>query len=283
MPLPRVADRRHAALVGRELLGRRLLRTDQVESRTLNAPNPAPKPIMMRMGTQPCIASLIPCPACECFLKRVASATGDPGAATARALGPRPSKPRMLSQRINGSRIARRPRSARARAWLVVAAPLTQDRACDHGGSRRLAWFSPDAAGPLRRRGLQRRSRRRAVAAFEIDVFVDEPVARLARGARSAHDFIWRHRQRPYDLTVYQMGNSSHHDYLWPYLFRFPGPDRAARRAPAPRARGRAAARAGAQPTTASSSAGNHPGRGPESRRSSPSPASIRTCTTRGR
>ena len=27
----------------------------------------------------------------------------------------------------------------------------------------------------------------------------------------------------PYDLTVYQVGNSSHHDYLWPYLFRYPG------------------------------------------------------------
>ncbi len=27
----------------------------------------------------------------------------------------------------------------------------------------------------------------------------------------------------PYDLTVYQLGNSSHHDYLWPYLFRYPG------------------------------------------------------------
>ena len=27
----------------------------------------------------------------------------------------------------------------------------------------------------------------------------------------------------PYDLTVYQLGNSSHHDFLWPYLFRYPG------------------------------------------------------------
>ena len=68
----------------------------------------------------------------------------------------------------------------------------------------------------------------------EIDVYVDEPLAALAReGAsrglsggieqRSAHDFLWRHRLRPYDLTVYQLGNSSAHDYAWPYLFRFPG------------------------------------------------------------
>jgi glycosyltransferase involved in cell wall biosynthesis len=57
----------------------------------------------------------------------------------------------------------------------------------------------------------------------DIDVFVDEPVARAGGRGRSAHDFIWRHRQQPFDLTVYQVGNSSHHDYLWPYLFRYPG------------------------------------------------------------
>jgi glycosyltransferase involved in cell wall biosynthesis len=60
-------------------------------------------------------------------------------------------------------------------------------------------------------------------ADHEIDVFVDEAVARVAPGTRSAHDFVWRHQQQPYDLTVYQVGNSSHHDYQWPYLFRYPG------------------------------------------------------------
>jgi glycosyltransferase involved in cell wall biosynthesis len=64
----------------------------------------------------------------------------------------------------------------------------------------------------------------------EIDVFADEPSARAARSAapsptatRSAHDFLWERRLRPYDLTVFQVGNSSAHDFLWPYLFRFPG------------------------------------------------------------
>ena len=56
-----------------------------------------------------------------------------------------------------------------------------------------------------------------------VDVFVDEPVAAANASVRSAHEFPWRHRDAPYDLTVYQLGNSSHHDYLWPYLFRFPG------------------------------------------------------------
>ena len=46
-----------------------------------------------------------------------------------------------------------------------------------------------------------------------IDVYADS----------NAYDFVWRHRQTRYDVIVYQMGNSSHHDYIWPYLFRYPG------------------------------------------------------------
>ncbi len=57
----------------------------------------------------------------------------------------------------------------------------------------------------------------------QIDVYVDESVVSLAPGTHSAHDFVWRHQLEPYDLTVYQLGNSSHHDYEWPYLFRYPG------------------------------------------------------------
>ena len=38
-----------------------------------------------------------------------------------------------------------------------------------------------------------------------------------------AHDFPWRHRRQPYDLVVYQFGNSSHHDYQWAYALRYPG------------------------------------------------------------
>jgi glycosyltransferase involved in cell wall biosynthesis len=56
-----------------------------------------------------------------------------------------------------------------------------------------------------------------------VDLFVDAPLVSEAGGFLSAHDFPWRHRLAPYDLTIYQLGNSSCHDYLWPYLFRFPG------------------------------------------------------------
>jgi len=66
-------------------------------------------------------------------------------------------------------------------------------------------------------------------AEHELDVFVSEAIAGEAKRAgrndavHSAHDFIWRHQLAPYDLTVYQLGNSSLHDFLWPYLFRYPG------------------------------------------------------------
>jgi glycosyltransferase involved in cell wall biosynthesis len=87
----------------------------------------------------------------------------------------------------------------------------------------RLAWFSPM---PPIRSGVAACSAALVAGLrpeYAIDVFVDEPVARVARGTHSAHEFVWRHRAQPYDLTVYQLGNSSHHDYAWPYVFRWPG------------------------------------------------------------
>jgi glycosyltransferase involved in cell wall biosynthesis len=59
--------------------------------------------------------------------------------------------------------------------------------------------------------------------AHQIDVYRDDGPLANAPDTESAHNFVWRHRLRPYDLTVYQVGNSSHHDYMWPYLFRYPG------------------------------------------------------------
>ncbi|CAN5368404.1 hypothetical protein BH23ACI1_BH23ACI1_16990 [soil metagenome] len=92
----------------------------------------------------------------------------------------------------------------------------------------RLAWFSPFA--PIRS-GIARDSEQLVAALgreHQIDCFVDEPVARNGGRAAghpllSAHEFVWRHQRDPYDLPVYQLGNSSHHDYQWPYLFRYPG------------------------------------------------------------
>src|SRR5687768_9651687 len=87
----------------------------------------------------------------------------------------------------------------------------------------RLAWFSPVPPVPSGIAACSAGLVAALGAEHAIDVYVDEPVTRLAPATRSAHEFVWRHRRDPYDLTVYQLGNSSHHDYLWPYLFRYPG------------------------------------------------------------
>jgi glycosyltransferase involved in cell wall biosynthesis len=90
----------------------------------------------------------------------------------------------------------------------------------------RLAWFSPMPPVPT---GIARCSADLVSAlgsTHEIDVFVDQANlerSRGTRGVRSAHDFAWRHQQQPYDLIIYQVGNSSHHDYQWPYVFKYPG------------------------------------------------------------
>jgi glycosyltransferase involved in cell wall biosynthesis len=102
----------------------------------------------------------------------------------------------------------------------------------------RLAWFSPL---PPVRTGLAVDSRELlcrlgtgedGAGIDTVDVFVDEPAVNDARRLNRlpgpvtilpAHDFVWRQRRAPYDLTIYQLGNSAHHAYQWPYLFRYPG------------------------------------------------------------
>ncbi len=85
----------------------------------------------------------------------------------------------------------------------------------------RLAWFSPL---PPVRSGISAYSADLLAALrddFEIDCFVDAPTA--AARVFNAHEFSWRHRRRPYDLTVYQLGNAPCHDYMWAYLAAHPG------------------------------------------------------------
>ena len=82
-----------------------------------------------------------------------------------------------------------------------------------------IAACSADVIGELSRRH-----------AIDVYIHADDRRASQLSGSpqgsiaiHSAHDFVWRHRAEPYDVNVYQVGNSSHHDYLWPYLFRYPG------------------------------------------------------------
>lgn len=56
-----------------------------------------------------------------------------------------------------------------------------------------------------------------------IDAFIDGAPAKDEPGVFSAHDIVWKHRRNPYDLTVFQLGNATCHDYMWAYLFKYPG------------------------------------------------------------
>jgi len=105
----------------------------------------------------------------------------------------------------------------------------------------RLAWFSPL---PPVRSGIAAYSAELLpllAEAHEIDVFTDPPPPAGPVSGRTgvspvgvgvwpaglsvfgAHDFLWKHDRRPYDLVVHQLGNASCHDFMWPHLARFPG------------------------------------------------------------
>jgi glycosyltransferase involved in cell wall biosynthesis len=100
----------------------------------------------------------------------------------------------------------------------------------------RLAWFTPWPPDPS---GIAGRSAELvpmlAARGHAVDIVVDEtrvpdvcragddPPAPRQMRVQSAHDFLWRHRRGQYDLTVYQVGNSRLHEYLWPYLWHVPG------------------------------------------------------------
>ena len=68
---------------------------------------------------------------------------------------------------------------------------------------------------------------------WHIDVFTDAGViadaAALSRGRRAPVDclphteFAARHASEPYDLTIYQVGNSSERTYMLEYVLRHPG------------------------------------------------------------
>jgi len=95
----------------------------------------------------------------------------------------------------------------------------------------RIAWFSPL---PPHRSGIAAYSAEilGRLGRHAIDAFVDDgagtdgvaPTLAMA-GVRvcGAHDFPWRQAASPYDAIVYQVGNDACHDYMWPYLSRYPG------------------------------------------------------------
>ena len=90
----------------------------------------------------------------------------------------------------------------------------------------RLAWFTPL---PPERSGIARYAEELLPALARrhaVDVYTSEPRPETGPDGMDtfgAHDFVWRHAERPYDLVVYQLGNATCHDYMWAYLARYPG------------------------------------------------------------
>jgi glycosyltransferase involved in cell wall biosynthesis len=56
---------------------------------------------------------------------------------------------------------------------------------------------------------------------FDVDVFFTNEIKR--QDAYPHGDFLIRNRRNPYDLTLYQIGNSLLHEIMYGYLFQFPG------------------------------------------------------------
>jgi len=61
---------------------------------------------------------------------------------------------------------------------------------------------------------------------FEIDIYIDEgysPTSSFKEKAFPASEFSFRNIKDPYQLIIYQMGNSGYHQYIYPFLFSHPG------------------------------------------------------------
>jgi len=126
----------------------------------------------------------------------------------------------MLSHATEEHGLTRKKDSVRreleAGSWKLIAGRVTIQ-------NMRVAWFSPMPPVPSGIAACSAELVGELRSRHHIDVYVDGTPGATPAGADPAHEFVWRHRINPYDLTVYQVGNSSHHDYLWPYLFRYPG------------------------------------------------------------
>jgi glycosyltransferase involved in cell wall biosynthesis len=87
----------------------------------------------------------------------------------------------------------------------------------------RVAWFSPLPPNPSGIAAYTGEIVPRLTPRFgAVDLYC-APFAGAASGALNPTEFTWRHRRQPYDLVVYQLGNSRAHDFIWSFLFRYPG------------------------------------------------------------
>ena len=92
----------------------------------------------------------------------------------------------------------------------------------------RIAWFMPmpPAGGTAATPAVAAVSS--VAAQHDVEIFAGSDAEAGAWTAwqvpvRSAVEFLWRHARRPYDLEVYHLGNTPRHDFVWGYLWNYPG------------------------------------------------------------
>ena len=77
----------------------------------------------------------------------------------------------------------------------------------------RIAWFRPrhtDATNPLD-----------STAALIDELRSTHDITVIIETA--AHDFVWQHLQRPWDVCVFELDNTRAHQFIWGYLPNYPG------------------------------------------------------------
>jgi len=80
-------------------------------------------------------------------------------------------------------------------------------------GQLRIAWFrhiDTDSTDPFDGTPALIDDLRRT---HDIDVIVEA----------NAHEFVWQHVQRPWDLCVFELDNTGAHQFIWGYLPNYPG------------------------------------------------------------
>src|SRR5690348_17523887 len=77
----------------------------------------------------------------------------------------------------------------------------------------KVAWFHPSSADEDDEADDVRRLVHELRATHDVEI-IDE---------NGAHEFVWRHARRPYDLCVYDLADTPAHQYVWPYLLHVPG------------------------------------------------------------
>lgn len=73
----------------------------------------------------------------------------------------------------------------------------------------RIAWFAPAVSG------LD------DIASLIAELRAHHEIVRY--DAASAHDFVWQHARRPFDLPVYELSDTPEAAFVWPYLLHHPG------------------------------------------------------------